>query len=61
MKTEKSEEGKKLLENMKNAIVPAAQVDNRVMDLALAHKQEEAVDLFMKEAIPLLSKSPGGV
>jgi methyl-accepting chemotaxis protein len=54
--TEKSEEGKKLLENMKNAIAPAAQVDNRVMELALAHKQEEAVALFMKEAIPLLAK-----
>jgi methyl-accepting chemotaxis protein len=52
----KSEEGKKLLENMKNAIASAAQVDNRVMELALAHKQDEAVALFMKEAIPLLAK-----
>jgi methyl-accepting chemotaxis protein len=48
--------GKKLLGNMKNAIAPAAQVDNRVMELALAHKQEEAVALFIKEAMPLLTK-----
>jgi methyl-accepting chemotaxis protein len=54
--TEKSEEGKKLLENMKNAIAPAAQANNRVMALALAHKQEEATALLMKEAIPLTAK-----
>jgi len=54
--SEKSAEGKKLLENMKNAVAPAAQVDNRVMELALAHKQEEAVALFMKTAVPLLKK-----
>jgi methyl-accepting chemotaxis protein len=55
-KLEITEEGKKLLENMKSSIAPAAQVDNRVMVLALAHKQEEAVTLFMKEADPLLAK-----
>jgi methyl-accepting chemotaxis protein len=54
--SEKSEEGKKLLENMKNAIAPAKQVNNRVMELALAHKQEEATALLLKEAIPLSAK-----
>ena len=54
--TEQSEEGKKLLENMKTSVAPAAEVDNKVMDLALAHKQDEAVDLFMKKSIPLLAK-----
>jgi len=54
--TEKSEEGKKLLENMKNAIAPAAQANNRVIELALAHKQEEATALLIKEAIPLTAK-----
>jgi methyl-accepting chemotaxis protein len=54
--SEKSEEGRKLLENMKNAIVPAAQANNRVMALALAHKQEEATAVLLKEAIPLSAK-----
>jgi methyl-accepting chemotaxis protein len=53
---EKSEAGKKLLEEMKNAIAPAAQANNRVMALALAHKQEEATTLLLKEAIPLTAK-----
>jgi methyl-accepting chemotaxis protein len=54
--TEKSEEGKKLLENMKNAIIPAAQVNNKVMELAIAHKQDEAAALLLNEAIPLSTK-----
>ncbi len=37
----------KLLENMKSAIVPAAQANNRIMELALSHRQDEAtVPLF---------------
>ncbi len=54
--TEKSAEGKQLLENAKSAIVPAVQANNRVVELALAHKQEEAIALLMKEAIPLTGK-----
>jgi len=54
---EKTEEGKKLLENMKSAIAPAAQVNNRVIELALAHKQEAATALLLREAIPLAQKT----
>ena len=53
---EKSEQGVKLLANMKDAIAPAAQANNRVMGLALAHKQDEAVALLLREAIPLTQK-----
>ncbi len=44
------------MENMKSAIAPAAQTDNRVMELALAQKKDEAVNLFVKEAAPRLQK-----
>ena len=53
---EKSEQGVKLLANMKDAIAPAAQANNRVIGLALAHKQDEAVALLLREAIPLTRK-----
>ena len=53
---EKSETGMKLLENMKSAIAPAAQANNRVMELALSHRQDEATALLVKEAIPLMQK-----
>jgi methyl-accepting chemotaxis protein len=53
---EKSEEGRRLLENMKSAIAPAAKANNRVMEMALAHNQEEATALLLKEAIPLTKK-----
>jgi methyl-accepting chemotaxis protein len=53
---EKSETGMKLLENMKSAIAPAARIDNRVMELALAQKRDEAVNLFINDAAPLLKK-----
>lgn len=53
---EKSEQGKQLIANMKDSIAPAAKANNMVMDLALAHKQDEAVALLLKEAIPLTQK-----
>jgi len=53
---EKSETGMKLLENMKSAIVPAAQANNRVMELMLSHRQDEATALLLKEGIPLMQK-----
>jgi len=53
---EKSETGLKLLENMKSAIAPAAQANNRIMELALAQRQDEATALLLKEAIPLMQK-----
>jgi methyl-accepting chemotaxis protein len=54
--TIKSEEGKKLLENMKNSIPPAVQANNRVMALALAHKQDEAAAILLSESVPLTQK-----
>lgn len=53
---EKTDKGMKLIEIAKSAIVPAAQVNNKVMELALAHKQDEAVALLMNEAVPLTQK-----
>jgi methyl-accepting chemotaxis protein len=53
---EKTELGKQLIANMKDAIVPAAKANNRVMELALAQKHDEAVALLIKEAIPLTQK-----
>jgi hypothetical protein len=37
-----SAQGKMMIENLENAIAPAAQANNRVIELALAHKQDEA-------------------
>ncbi|HTP64942.1 MAG TPA: methyl-accepting chemotaxis protein [Geobacteraceae bacterium] len=54
--SELSEREKKLLENTKELIAPAAQVNNRVLELALAQKQEEAVALLVKEGVSLTSK-----
>jgi methyl-accepting chemotaxis protein len=51
--TEKSAQGIKMIENLKNAIAPAAQANNRVIELALAHKQDEATAFLLKVAIPL--------
>jgi methyl-accepting chemotaxis protein len=53
---EKSVEGKRLLEDMKSAIVPAKNVNNRVIELALSQKQDEAASLMLNEALPLNKK-----
>jgi methyl-accepting chemotaxis protein len=54
--SEKSETGIKLLENMKGAIAPAVQANNRVIELSLAQRHDEATALLLKEAIPLTQK-----
>jgi methyl-accepting chemotaxis protein len=54
--TEKSEKGVKLIETAKNAIAPAVVVNNKVVELALAHKQDEAITLLLKEGVPLTQK-----
>lgn len=53
---EKSEKGRQLIATMKDALAPAENANNRVMELALAHKQDEAVALLFREAIPLSQK-----
>lgn len=54
---EKSADGKKLLETIKAAIAPAVAVNNKVVELSLAHKQDEAVELLLKEGVPLTQKA----
>lgn len=53
---EKSEQGIKLLENVKNAIGPAVNANNRVMELVDAHQRDEAAALLLKEGVPLSLK-----
>jgi methyl-accepting chemotaxis protein len=53
---EKEGKGLELIEAAKKLIVPAADANNRVMQLALEQKQAEAIDLLLKEAIPLTQK-----
>lgn len=53
---EKQGKGRELLEMAKKSIVPAAQANDRVIQLALEHKQEEAAALLLTEAIPLTQK-----
>ena len=48
--------GRELLETAKRLIIPAAQANDRVIQLALEHKQDEAVALLLNEAIPLTQK-----
>jgi methyl-accepting chemotaxis protein len=53
---EKSEQGVKLLENVKTAIGPAVNANNRVMELVDAHQRDEAAALLLKEGVPLTRK-----
>ena len=53
---EKHPKGIELLEKARKEIIPAAQSNNRVMQLALDGKQDEAVALLLQEAIPLTQK-----
>lgn len=48
--------GRELLQGAKELIVPAAKANNRVIQLALEQKQDEALALLLNEAIPLTRK-----
>ncbi len=50
---EKSDQGKQIIEKVKQALAAAATTNNRVIELALAGKGNEAHDLMVKEANPL--------
>ena len=50
---EKNEQGKLIIEKVKQALAAAAATNNRVIDLALAGKNNEAHALMIKEANPL--------
>jgi methyl-accepting chemotaxis protein len=54
--TEKSEKGIKLIEAAKSSIAPAVGINNKILELAKAHKQDEAAALLLKEGIPLTQK-----
>lgn len=53
---EKTEQGVKLLESVKNAIGPAVSANNRVMELVDAQQRDEATTLLLKEGVPLTRK-----
>jgi methyl-accepting chemotaxis protein len=50
---EKTGNGKRLIANLKDVAAPAVKANNAVMELALAHKQDEAVALLLNKALPL--------
>jgi methyl-accepting chemotaxis protein len=52
----KDPKGVKLIEESKAQAAPAAQANNRVIELALANKKDEATTLLLKEAGPLTAK-----
>jgi methyl-accepting chemotaxis protein len=52
----KSGQGKQLIANMKDAIAPAAKVNDKVIQLVLQHRQDEAAALLLKEGVPLHQK-----
>lgn len=53
---EKTEKGIALIEESKAEAGPAAAANNRVIELALANKKDEALSVLLKEAIPLTVK-----
>jgi methyl-accepting chemotaxis protein len=53
---EKQAKGLELIATAKDLIVPAAKANNSVMQLAAEHKQDEAIALLLKDAIPLTQK-----
>ena len=53
---EKSPQGLKLIESAREAMIPAAAANNKVIELALAHKQDEAVATLVQEGAPLTQK-----
>ena len=55
-KTEKSEQGIKLIEAAKIAIGPASQANSKVEELALSLQKDEATALLLNQAIPLTQK-----
>ena len=48
-----TEKGKELQEKIAAAVAPAAAANNKVVELALAGRKQEATALLMKDAIPL--------
>ena len=53
---EQQTRGLELVATAKRDIVPAAQANNRVIQLTLEHRQDEAIALLLAEAIPLTQK-----
>ena len=54
--SEKDGKGLELVESAKRLLVPAVAANNEVMRLASEHKQDEAIALLLKDAIPLTQK-----
>ena len=53
---EKNEKGISLINNAKSAIAPAVVVNNKIIELALAHERDKAAELLLKEGVPLTEK-----
>jgi len=51
-----TKEGHELLKNIEDAIKDAAQVNNKVIELAMAGKNKEAIELFNHELSPILAR-----
>jgi len=52
-----TEKGKEMLTKVKGATTTASAANNRVIELGLANKRAEAVELLMREAVPLTAKA----
>ncbi len=50
---DKTEKGKELIDKIASAVAPASAANNKVAELALAGRKQEAASLLVKEAIPL--------
>ncbi|GAQ95797.1 methyl-accepting chemotaxis protein [Thermodesulfovibrio aggregans] len=55
-KTTHTKEGEELLKNIEDAVKDAAQVNNKVIELAMAGKNKEAIEVFNHELSPKLAR-----
>ncbi|GAQ95734.1 methyl-accepting chemotaxis protein [Thermodesulfovibrio aggregans] len=55
-KTTHTKEGEELLKNIEDAVKDAAQANNKIIELAMAGKNKEAIELFNREFSPKLAR-----
>ncbi len=53
---EKTDKGIRIIEKAKSAIAPAAAINNKIIDMAIAHETDKATALLLSEGIPLTEK-----
>ena len=54
---DKTEKGKELIANLKEAVAPAGAANNKALELAKKGQQEEAVTVLINEGMPLTGKT----